>query len=92
MLLGPVVCLHDELVMNGSPYRAVLAVQGYMDRFYVPVWWWRSGSTIVPIVREALKLMRLCFSVLAYSSACFRYSAHLYSGVWKLLLALLRVR
>ena len=37
--------------------------------------------TIVPIVREALKLMRLCFSVLVLPSASFRYSAHLYLGV-----------
>ena len=37
--------------------------------------------TIVPIVREALKLMRLCFSVLVFPSASFRYSAHLYLGV-----------
>ena len=33
MLLGPSACLRGELVMNGSPYRALLAVQGYMDRF-----------------------------------------------------------
>ena len=39
VLLGPVVRLHDELVMNGSPYRAVLAVQGYMDRFTYLLWW-----------------------------------------------------
>ena len=35
--LGPSVCLGGELVINGSPYRALLAVQGYMDRFtYLP--------------------------------------------------------
>ena len=31
--LDPTACLRGELVMNGSPYRALLAVQGYMDRF-----------------------------------------------------------
>ena len=56
------------------------AVQGYMDRFtYLLMVAIRY--TIVPIVREALKLMRLCFSVLVFSSASFRYSAHLFLGV-----------
>ena len=37
--LGPSVCLYGELVINGSPYRALLAVQGYMDRFTYLLWW-----------------------------------------------------
>ena len=79
--LGPSVCLHGELVMNGSPYRALLAVQGYMDRFTYLLWVVTIRHAIVPIVREALKLMRLCFSVLVFPPSSFRYSAHLFFGV-----------
>ena len=86
--LGPAVCLYGELVINGSPYRASFAVQGYMDRFTYLLLWVMIRHAIVPIVREALKLMRLCFSVLVFSSAGFRYSAHLLLCVWKLLQAL----
>ena len=83
--LGPSVCLYGELVMNGSPYRALLAVQGYMDRFTYLLLLVMIRLAIVPIVREALKLMRLCFCVQVFSRTCFRYSAHLLPRVGKLL-------
>ena len=67
--------------MNGSPYRALLAVQGYMDRFTYLLLLVMIRLAIVPIVREALKLMRLCFSVLVFPPSSFRYSAHLFLGV-----------
>ena len=76
--LGPAVCLHGELVMNGSPYRASFGCPGLHGQILRTCLVVAVRITIVPIVREALKLMRLCFSVLAYPTASFRYRAHLF--------------